>query len=305
MSNKSYEMNVPCPLCKSTEQADFPIYYDFNDHLFNGKKCHVCGFIFLSPRPTEAEITKMYSEEYFTADDAEHGAHSSTDYETAAILGSVKFPEILGWIQRYHKTGDFFEIGCGMGYFLKFVRDNGFRASGIEFSSFGTQAAKKKFELNVQQGSLDTVSISPESFDVIFLGDVLEHMVEPIKELQRIYRMLRPNGIVAAEVPSSFNSIIGRAAVLMYNIQGKKRFMKLPPYHVNEFTPPTIKRALEIAGYKDNLVVERIKKPSTITLRGNMFDKFAKKSIQYPNYWITKSLGIFGDRILAIGVKNK
>jgi len=297
-------MNISCPLCKSIEQSDFPIYYTFNSHSFNGKQCRSCGFIFLSPRPTVEELNMMYAEDYFTGDDSEHGAHSSTDYETAAIKGSVKFPEILGWIKRYHPTGDFFEIGCGMGYFLKFARDNGFRVSGVEFSTFGTKAAQEKFGLNVQQGSLDTVAIPANSFDVVFLGDVLEHMVDPIKELERIRVLLRPNGIVAAEVPSSFNSMVGRAATLVYNMQGKKRFMKLPPYHVNEFTPSTIRKALEVAGYTNNRIVQRVKKPSTITLRGSMFDRFAKKTTQYPNYWITKSLGIFGDRILAIGVKD-
>jgi SAM-dependent methyltransferase len=246
----------------------------------------------------------MYDDEYFTGDDAEHGAHSSTDYETAAIQGSVKFPEILGWIKKYHTSGDFFEIGCGMGYFLKYAKDNGFRVSGIEFSAFGTQAAKEKFGLDVKQGSLDTISLNEQSYDVVFLGDVLEHMVEPIMELERIKKLLRTKGIVAIEVPSSFNSVIGRAASAIYRLQGKQRYMKLPPYHVNEFTPSTIAKALEFSGYKNIRIVQRIKKPSAITLRGSLVDKIAKKYAQYPNYWITKSFKIFGDRILAIGVKE-
>jgi hypothetical protein len=49
----------------------------------------------------------MYSDEYFLHDGVECGAHSMTDYETAAKKGSVKFPEILGQIKKVKATGFF------------------------------------------------------------------------------------------------------------------------------------------------------------------------------------------------------
>jgi hypothetical protein len=57
--------------------------------------------------------------------DTDVGAHSSKNYETAAQQGSVKFPEILGWLQKYRSQAsslksaavwDIFWIMCvGMG----------------------------------------------------------------------------------------------------------------------------------------------------------------------------------------------
>jgi hypothetical protein len=72
---------------------------------------------------------------------------------------------------------------------------------------------------------------------------------------------------------------------------------------VNEFTPKTLRLMIERAGFKDCIIVQRIKPPSAITLRGSAFEKIIKKTLHYPNYGLTKSMGIFGDRLLGIGIK--
>lgn len=304
MAQVGPEAAVPCPLCGGSRARAFPIRYDFNGHVFRGRQCRDCEFIFVAPRPTPAELDLMYSEEYFTADSADQGAHSATDYETAAIQGSVKFPEILGAIRRFRPDGDFFEIGCGMGYFLDYARRQGYRVSGLEYSAFGTEAARTKFGLDVRQGSLATIRPPAGSCDVVFLGDVLEHMVDPLDELTRIRPLLKPGGVVAAEVPAQFNAIVGRGAVALYRLLGHERRMGLPPYHVNEFTPRTIRRLFARAGYAPVEVTQRIKPPSRITLRGNLLDRTAKRLLQYPNYWATRAFHVLGDRLLAIGVNG-
>jgi hypothetical protein len=80
--------------------------------------------------------------------------------------------------------------------------------------------------------------------------------------------------------------------------------MPMPPYHINEFTPKTLKDLFLRAGYKDCLIVQRVKRPDSITLRGSIIEKAGKKMLQYPNYLITKSIGVFGDRLLGIGLKR-
>lgn len=246
----------------------------------------------------------MYSDEYFLHDGADMGAHSMTDYETAAVMGSVKFPEILGHIKQFKPEGHFFEVGVGMGYFLNFVRSQGYEASGIEYSSLGTKKAREKFGLEVQCGSFEDFPEKVASYDVIFFGDVLEHMVNPLEMIQKAYRLLKPGGVAAVEVPSMFNCIVGRGAKAAFRILGRSRRMPMPPYHVNEFTPGTLRNVLLTGKFAKAFVFQRIKPPSTIALRGTLFEKAAKLGLQYPNYMITKSLGILGDRLLCVGVKE-
>ncbi len=292
-----------CPLCKRNKSASFPISYLLDQKKFDARKCLSCNFVYLSPRPTRREIELMYRDEYFLHDGADFGAHSAQDYETAARLGSVKFPEILGWIKKYQPGGKFFEIGCGMGYFLDYARQNGFEVSGIEFAALGANACKEKFGLEVLQSSFEKYPAKENMYDVIFMGDVLEHFNEPLEMLQKAYAMIKPGGIVAVEVPSMFNSITGRLAVAGLNILGKTKKMPMPPYHVNEFTPRTLALMLKTAGFGAVRIVQRIKSPHSITLRASIFEKTTKKLLQYPNYIITRTAGFLGDRLLGIGMK--
>ena len=292
-----------CPLCNQTDCRDFPIFYEFHQRRFQAKRCAACSFVFLDPRLTAEELKLLYSDEYFLHDGADFGAHSPSDYESAAIKGSVKFPEILGWIQRYKPSGDFFEIGCGMGYFLEFARKNGYSVSGIEYAELGVKTCQTKFGLNVQRGSFEDLPIQPDRYDVMFMGDVLEHLVQPLDMLRKAHSMLKLSGVLAAEVPSMFNSLAGQLAVTGMRMLRTKKKMGMPPYHVNEFTPKTLRLMIERAGFKHCIIIQRIKPPSAITLRGSMFEKTVKKTLHYPNYGLTKSLGIFGDRLLGIGIK--
>jgi 2-polyprenyl-3-methyl-5-hydroxy-6-metoxy-1,4-benzoquinol methylase len=279
------------------------MYYEFNTRKYQAKECSECSFVFLDPRLTADELRLLYSDEYFLHDGADFGAHSASDYETAAIKGSVKFPEILGWIRRFKPSGEFFEIGCGMGYFLEYARKQGYSVSGIEYAELGVRTAREKFGLDVRRGSFEELAPEQGKYDVIFMGDVLEHLIQPLEMLTKAHSMLRASGVVALEVPSMFNSLTGRFATVGMRLLRTKKKMTLPPYHVNEFTPKTLRTIMERAGFRETVIIQRIKPPSAITLRGSAFEKSVKKILQYPNYGLTKSLGVFGDRLLGIGIK--
>ncbi|MBI3110982.1 MAG: class I SAM-dependent methyltransferase [Ignavibacteriales bacterium] len=290
-----------CPLCTNDRSTDFPIRYTFHRKDFQAQQCTACLFVYLDPRPTDQELALLYSDEYFLHDGTDCGAHSATDYETAAVKGSVKFPEILRAIQKFRPSGDFFEIGCGMGYFLDYARQKGYHVSGIEYAAMGTKICRERFGLDVRQGSFEEFPLQPGRYDVIFMGDVLEHLIDPRSMLEKARQMLKPSGIVAIEVPSMFNSIVGRLAVVGYRTMRTHKQMPMPPYHVNEFTPVTLRAMLLRAGFEQAVILQRIKSPGSITLRGNMFEKAVKKALHYPNYLITKSFGVLGDRLLGIG----
>ncbi|MFH0989470.1 MAG: class I SAM-dependent methyltransferase [bacterium] len=292
-----------CPLCSHDQHNNFPISYTFHEKKFSARKCRHCSFIFLDPRPTTDDLKLLYSDEYFLFDGADCGAHSSSDYETAARNGSMKFPEILGWIRKYKPSGDFFEIGCGMGYFLDYVRDAGYTVSGIEYAMLGTTICRKNFQLDVAQTSFEEYPIQEQRFDVVFMGDVLEHFIDPLPMAKKAYLLLRPGGILAAEVPSMFNTLVGRLAAAGLRLLGRTKQMPMPPYHVNEFTPRTLKEMVQRAGFRNVEIIQRIKSPVSITLRGNIVEKAIKLLLQYPNYLITKTLKRFGDRLLVIGMK--
>jgi Zn ribbon nucleic-acid-binding protein len=292
-----------CPLCGSTNSKAFPIYYTLREKRFDARECASCGFVYVAPKLTPDELAFMYSDDYFLHDGADSGAHSSTDYETAARRGSVKFPVVLGAIKKYVPSGKYLEIGTGMGHFLKYAHDNGYDTFGVEFSELGAKHAQEKLGLNVVRSSFEDYAAPPESFDVIFMGDVLEHFVEPKAQLERAYSLIRKGGAVACEVPGMFNTLVGRAAVMGYRLMNHTKKMPMPPYHVSEFMPDTLRKIYLDSGFEKVIIIQRIRSPKVITLRGSVMEKLLKRAIHYPNYALTKTLGVFGDRLLAIGIK--
>jgi SAM-dependent methyltransferase len=292
-----------CPLCERPDFRSFPIHYFLAEKRFDACECGHCGFVFILPRPSSSDLALMYGDEYFLHDGADLGAHSMSDYETAAVKGSVKFPEILGHIKRVKPEGHFFEVGAGMGYFLNYVRSQGFHVSGIEYAPLGARVSREKFGLEVECRSFEEFAERGPSYDVIFFGDVLEHFVDPLAAIQKAIRLLKRDGVVEVEVPSMFNCIVGRCAKIGLRTVGRSKKMPMPPYHLNEFTPRTLKKILLDGGCSNAGIIQRIKHPSTIALRGSFIEKGIKLGLQYPNYFVTKTFGVLGDRLLGIGRK--
>ena len=93
---------APCPLCAHSGSAAFPIFYEFRGDRFEARTCSACGFVYLTPRPTDAQLAQLYSDEYFLHDGADCGAHSATDYETAArAYPEQKVLSVISTIREY------------------------------------------------------------------------------------------------------------------------------------------------------------------------------------------------------------
>lgn len=75
--------------------------------------------------------------------------------------------------------------------------------------------------LDTRQLALADAPFGPESFDVITLIDVLEHLPNPTKIVQSIWSLLRPNGIIVVKVPN-FKGQLYKQASLNFEIIGKK-----------------------------------------------------------------------------------
>ena len=65
----------------------------------------------------------------------------------------------------------------------------------------GLHARKKGYDIQV--GSFESLTFPPDSFDLIFLIQVLEHLSDPRSAVEKIARMLRPGGRVMIETPST------------------------------------------------------------------------------------------------------
>jgi SAM-dependent methyltransferase len=133
------------------------------------------------------------------------------------------------------------EIGCGEGFSTQRLRE--FLPSNIELqaSEFVAELVPKAQKLNpgvkIIQESIYETTYADETFDLIFLLEVLEHLDYPDKALAELARILKPDGYLVLGVPReplwcSLNMARGKYL----------RHLGNTPGHLNHWPTYTLKR---------------------------------------------------------------
>lgn len=295
------DVYLKCRICSSGHLGEKPFGYLFKGKWLGAVECKDCGVIFIHPQPTAEEIVQMYSKEYFEGDFRCGHAGSYFDEET---LHNLADRALIERIKHHKPSGDFLEVGCAGGAFLNAAREAGFRVKGVEYSDDAAGFARTRFGLDVVTGDIQRAGCPMNAFDVAFMGDVLEHLSNPVDTMKEIHRVLKPGGLIVIECPTQTNTIFSRVGFFIYSLLGRRATVRLPPYHLFEYRPASMKCLLRQCGFEVTLSREVLIHPKEVTLRGPVIQRIGKKLFQYPNYWLTSATGMFGDRIEVFATKK-
>lgn len=295
------DLRLTCPLCSSSKLKAMPFGYHHNSRWLGGCECKDCGIIFIDPQPNEEEISEMYSKEYFEGDFRCGHAGSYFDGDSLDRLVSMS---LLESIRHYKPKGKFLEVGCAGGAFLNAAKNIGYDVSGVEYSEVAANFARTTFNVNVVTGDLHVAKFSSGIFDVVFMGDVLEHLPNPVATLKEINRITASGGLLVILVPAQTNTLFSRLGLAIYRLLGKKATVNLPPYHLFEYRSDSLETLLRRSGFRSLQKTESLLPPDEITLRGPAVQKMGKKLFQYPNYFLTSVFGVFGDRLDIFAMKQ-
>lgn len=94
--------------------------------------------------------------------------------------------------------GRLLDVGCGTGAFLSFMKKKGHAVKGIE----NNDKARKTCHENDLQVQTTTEGFPQQSFDVITLWHVLEHLPQPEKHIANYKDLLKPGGILVIAAPN-------------------------------------------------------------------------------------------------------
>lgn len=184
-----------CPLCAGNPSGRlaFPWLIGYEGTRFSYHSCRQCGTVFVNPIPNERLIASMYKkstyhDEYYPTCKSEH-------YISAASL-------LLDYVPAGSTVLDY---GCGSGFFLRSAQSVGFSVSGVEFDKEAAIAAARHANCDVWTvEDFSRQGVGPR-FDVIHLGDVLEHLPNPKEAMSVLLTYIRPGGILFAEGPLEIN----------------------------------------------------------------------------------------------------
>jgi SAM-dependent methyltransferase len=100
--------------------------------------------------------------------------------------------------------GTMLDVGCGGGDFLALMQaERHWQVAGLEPNAAAVRYAREARHLNVQVGQLPADTLPSQSFDVITMWHVLEHVPDPAQVLAEVRRLLRPAGVLIVGVPLS------------------------------------------------------------------------------------------------------
>ncbi len=249
---------VPCNMCGSSKPRAHKLFSKNGLWVTRCRKCHL---VYVNPRPVQSRLWERYSEEYFTKEYLPAYGDFNPEANLSRHMG------ILNAIDRYRQTNCLMDAGCAVGFFLDAARRRGWDVCGVEVSEYAAKYGRERLGLNIVNSTLEDAGLTPGSFDVITLGDTLEHLRDPAGTLRAVSRLLRAGGLAYISTPN-FNSLNRLLFGRRWGVIG-------PTEHIYYFTPRTITQLLT----KSGLAPTSVTTGSINTyhyLRGNVDEKVLK-----------------------------
>jgi len=201
-------MTRACPICGGEAKGRaFPFSTDWNGKCFAYLACDPCNATFVDPVPDAADFAVMYSKANY------HDEH----YSVVAIERYRQSIRLLkGLVGDQIRLLDF---GCGNGSFIGAGRLEGVDCAGVEIDPETIAFAKANSGCPVM--TLEEMKVSGRMFDVIHLGDVLEHLPQPSDLLKDIEYLLAPGGRFFIEGPLENNASLVYSSARLFATIGR------------------------------------------------------------------------------------
>jgi 2-polyprenyl-3-methyl-5-hydroxy-6-metoxy-1,4-benzoquinol methylase len=230
------EASAACPVCDRTSAT---LYLDGSAHALDraafgssrtkfafGRiwRCAECGFGFSDSRPDDSQLRELYREMDVAAYESETPGRVRTARRHRKIL------------QRYaNRPGRVLDIGCASGRFLAECASAGWTVAGLEPCQSLFEKAQKLLPASapVFPITLQEADFPESTFDAVTMWDVLEHVPDPSEFLRKAASLLRPGGVLLANVP---NLDSWQARILL------QRWPLLLPEHLNYFNRESLAR---------------------------------------------------------------
>lgn len=172
----------------SVSQEDFQLL--INDQL---------GMLETFPQPSGETLGDYYkSEDYISHTDAKRNFFEKVYH----YVKSIALRKKLNLINSFSKSGkSLLDVGCGTGDFLQTAASSGWKIAGIEPNRQARDIANKKTNKAVTN-TPQLFQWEANTFDVITLWHVLEHLPDLDTHFSLFKKLLKPGGVLIIAVPN-------------------------------------------------------------------------------------------------------
>jgi SAM-dependent methyltransferase len=295
-----------CPLCGSINHVQ--AYLSKDRHygipgLYRIVRCCGCTLLFLNPMYSDQELAELYPTDYYAYQD--NFPRNRWKSIVRGLLGyrvGTRDPE-------FSKPGKMLDLGCGSGWFIANMRNQGWQTHGVEISSAAADLGRKNAGLDIFSGTLEQAAFPSESFDYVRSNHSFEHISTPNETLAEIRRILKPAGKLLVGVPND--------ASLTSRVFGQYWWYRGAPVHPFTYSVSTLTALLK----KHHFAVEKIVYNSDAWgILGSFQIWLNRKNGRRSNegmvsrnrllnvlcYWVARMIDLFqlGDEIEVTAVKS-
>lgn len=178
--------SVNCLFCRE-QHNDIAIA----ENGYSGRRCVNCGLIYISPRPSAAETTQIYTDH--------HAALYADAQLYFARYKEEEASETIRIIKNFRHNGTLLELGAGGGAFVSAARKRGFTPYAIELNPIEATWISRDLNIPCESVALNVKSFQGRKFDIVYHRDVLSHLYDPIETFQSINQSLEEKGLVVFE----------------------------------------------------------------------------------------------------------
>lgn len=193
-------------------------------------RCADCRLVQQHPRYAADAPASLYDRAYyvFNEPDTLRWARAVQQYVVHILPFESKPPKRL------------LDLGCGPGHLTALARRRGWRVTGIDISPDVVSRAAVKFGLDFRAGRLARHRSTLPPFDLVFLGDLIEHVLDPCGLLREVRASLSPDGVVCLDTPNWAG---------IWRRIGRSKWLGLNRYHINLFDAASLSRLLARCGF--------------------------------------------------------
>ena len=94
------------------------------------------------------------------------------------------------------------DVGCGYGQFLRMAAGKKYEVFGTELAAEPAEYVEKNFHIPVFRGNIEDSRYENDSFDLITMWFVLEHLIDPLTAVSKVFALLKKGGRLIICVPN-------------------------------------------------------------------------------------------------------
>lgn len=225
-----YEVVKECPICQNDKLVNKMVCEDkaVSGESFMLVECRNCGTKITSPRPIEEKIKNYYTSKNYVSHTNKANNIINTLYK---IVRNYTIKQKVNLINKFSSKGKILDVGCGTGEFLKACLKAGWEITGVE----PNENAWKNSVMNTDNNFYKDVLLvkNKQSYDVITLWHVLEHLYNPNEIIKKLKSLLKEEGVIIIAVPNyeSYDAMYYKENWAAYDV----------PRHLYHFSTSSIK----------------------------------------------------------------